>query len=469
MLPPEDLTAVSTRRTFVQRLGAAGAAAWLPWSVGRDATAERAPGAASSQAIVSRIVPPRFGVATAHLGQLGARAGGTDDVRPVLQRAIADVSRRGGGRVTVPAGLWRIGGPLRLYSGVDLHVERDATLRFDADPARYLPAVLTRWEGTECYNYSPFIYAYQATDVGVTGAGTIDGNAREGFATWKPQQERAQRQLREIGGLGTPMHERVFGAGDWLRPSFVQFFGCRHVLVDGVTFVDSPFWVVHPVYCSHVIMRGVTVRSANLNNDGVDPDSSRLVLIEDCHFETGDDAVAIKSGRDADGWRVGVPSQEIVVRRCRMPSVWNGVCIGSEMSGGVHQVHIESCTIGTTRSALLFKGNLDRGGAITGVRVRDVTVEQAITLIDVTTAYQGYRGGQAPPLFRDIAIEQLRCQRTKLALRLAGDAGAPLDTIRLRDISVGWAEQVHEMRHVRGLDARRVRVNATPVAFPTTI
>ncbi|MCU0635025.1 MAG: glycoside hydrolase family 28 protein [Gemmatimonadaceae bacterium] len=455
------------RRDFLRTLVGSSAAALLtPVHAAAGALAPARP--RSSAEIVRRIVPPRFGPGAMHFGALVGRAGPADDVRDRLQGAIAELSARGGGRVTVPAGQWRIGGPLRLYSGVELHLERDATLRFDADPARYLPGVLTRWEGTECYNYSPFVYAYQASDVGITGAGTLDGNARESFATWKPQQEAAQLRLREMGARGTPVHERRFGAGDWLRPGFVQFFGCRHVLIEGITLVDSPFWVVHPVYCAHVIMRGTTVRSTNLNNDGIDPDSSRLVLVEDAHFETGDDAVAIKSGRVADAWRVGVPSREIVIRRCRMPKVWNGVCIGSEMSGGVHDVHIESCTLGTTRSALLFKGNLDRGGAVTGVRVRDITVQESITLLDFTTAYHGYRGGQFPPRFHDFEVDRLRCERTTLALRLVGDAGAPLEGIRLRDITVATAQRSHEVAHVRALDARRVQINARPVVLPAS-
>jgi polygalacturonase len=326
--------------------------------------------------------------------------------------------------------------------------------------------VLTRWEGTECYNYSPFIYAWQASNIGITGTGVIDGNSQESFGTWRPQQGEAQQRLRDLGARGTALHERVFGPGHFLRPSFVQFVGCRHVLVEGVTIVNSPFWCVHPVYSQHVIMRHATVRAGNLNNDGIDPDSSQFVLVERCTFETGDDAVAIKSGRDADGWRVGVASRAIVVRDCNMPKVWNGVCIGSEMSGGVHDVHIERCTIGETRSALLFKGNLDRGGAVTGVRVSDVTVGKAITLLDFTTSYHGYRGGQAPPTFRDFSVSGLRCESTGLALRLVGDAGAALSDVRLSKITVARAERPTEVAHVRGLRASDVRINGAAVSLP---
>ncbi|MCU0646552.1 MAG: twin-arginine translocation signal domain-containing protein, partial [Gemmatimonadaceae bacterium] len=227
------------RRDFLKTVaGATAVALWPRIGEGAVAGAEAPP---SSAEIVRRIVPPRFGPGQVHLGAAVRGVRPDEDIRERLQRAMAELSAVGGGRVTVPAGVWRIGGPLRLFSGVELHLERDATLRFDADPARYLPAVLTRWEGTECYNYSPFVYAYQASDVGITGAGTLDGNARESFATWKPQQEAAQVRLREMGARGTPVQDRRFGAGDWLRPSFVQFFGCRHVLVEGVTLIDSPF------------------------------------------------------------------------------------------------------------------------------------------------------------------------------------------------------------------------------------
>lgn len=274
------------------------------------------------------------------------------DDRPAILAAIRACNAAGGGRVLLPPGLLISNGPIHLQSHVELHVAEGALLRFSAEPAHFLPVVLTRWEGTECFNFSPFIYARNVSNVAITGSGTIDGNARRSFANWKPRQGPDQIRIREMGAAGVPLHERVFGEGHWLRPGLIQFFACNRVLVEGVTILDAPFWVIHPVFCRDVIVRGVTVDSGNPNNDGVDPESSTNVLIEDCVFRTGDDSVAIKSGRDEDAWRAGVPSENIVVRRCVMDSKANGLCIGSEMSGGVRNVFLEDCEVGEVMAAL---------------------------------------------------------------------------------------------------------------------
>jgi polygalacturonase len=207
--------------------------------------------------------------------------------------------------VIVPEGTYWIEGPVNLKSNVRLHVSEGATIKFSPEPKHYLPVVLTRWEGTELFNYSPMIYVYQATNVAITGKGTIHGNSETTFATWKPNQDPDQLKLRQMGNDQVPVHERIFGEGHWLRPSMIQFWSCKNVLVEDVTIHDSPFWVIHPIYSTNITVRNVYVDSWNANNDGVDPDSSVNVLVENCRFETGDDSVAIKSGRDQDAWRVG--------------------------------------------------------------------------------------------------------------------------------------------------------------------
>ncbi|MBI3885345.1 MAG: glycoside hydrolase family 28 protein [Opitutae bacterium] len=438
-------------------MGALLALLWSPGVFALDAPA----GGATAAQIVAAIQAPVFPARVFDVREFGARGDGVADDRPAILAAIRACNVAGGGRVLLPPGLYFSAGPVHLQSHVDLHLAAGATLRFTDDPARYLPVVLTRWEGTECFNYSPLIYVRNATDVAVTGAGTIDGTAKNSFARWKPQQGPDQLRLRAMGAEGVPLPERVFGAGHWLRPGLMQFYGCTRVLVEGVTIKDAPFWVIHPVFCRDVTVRGVTVESANANNDGCDPDSSVNVLIEDCVFRTGDDAVAIKSGRDAEGWRSGARSENIVVRRCVLASQANGLCIGSEMSGGVRNVFLEDCQVLDAGAALCFKANLDRGGEVAGIHVRGITVQRARrALVEFTTAYHGYRGGQHPPSFRDFVIADVTADTVDgPAIYAVGVPEARLENIRLQNITVARAAAPAEIRHTRGLTLENVRIN----------
>jgi polygalacturonase len=405
-----------------------------------------APSEEGVEEILRHIHAPTFPDRTLRLTELGARGDGSTDALPALLRAIDQLNVAGGGRVVLSDGTWWMNGPIHLKSNIHVHLEDGATVRFNPDPDLYLPMVLTRWEGTEIYNYSPLIYAYQAVNVAITGKGMIDGNAKNTFGTWLDCQSDAQLRLRQMGANGVPVHERLFGKGHWLRPSMIQFFGCANVLVDGPTIIDSPFWIVHPIYSHNVTVRNLRVDSSRLNNDGVDPDSSTDVLIERCVFNTGDDAVAIKSGRDQDGWRVGRPTENVIVRDCEMPSVLNGVAIGSEMSAGVRNVYVENCRIGKARSALLFKANLDRGGAVEHVRVRDVTVDSASTFVHFTTAYPGYRGGNVPPNFSDFVLARVSCGQAEKGVSAVGVSSAPLRGVVLRDVTVRQTKKPYEMK-----------------------
>lgn len=460
-----------SRRDFLARssLGLIAAAAWP--SRAHAALARRHeeglpdPAWEEVDRILARIRPPTFADREYRLPSFGARGDGRSDAREAFARAIDRCAAEGGGRVVVPPGTWWVEGPIHLKSNVHLVVEEGATIRFTPDPARYLPMVLTRWEGTELFNYSPLIYAYQAHNVAITGRGTIDGNSKETFATWKPSQTEAQLRLRQMGSDRVPVHQRVFGEGHWLRPSMIQLYGCRNVQVEGVTILDSPFWILHPVHCQNVIARDLRMDSWNHNNDGVDPDSTSDVLIERCTFNTGDDGVAVKSGRDADGWRVGQPSENIVVRDCRMNSKANGLVIGSEMSGGARNVFMENCRIGTVENtAIYFKSNLDRGGTVERIRIRNVTVEDARKyFIHFTTDYHGYRGGNAPTTFRDIALENITCEKAGVGIYVVGAPTAPLRDVRLTDVHVRQAEVPYRIRHVEDLRLEEVYANGAPV------
>jgi polygalacturonase len=310
------------------------------------------------EVILKRIVPPQFPDRDFATTDYGALGDGEADCRDAFAHAIAACTKAGGGRVVVPAGRFLCDGPIQLADNVNLHLSEGATIKFGIQTERYLPVVLTRFEGTMLYGHSPRIYVRGATNVALTGRGTIDGSGRATLDLMKDRPRGASGTLRKMGAEGVPVEERVFGEGKWMRPSMIQFLQCTNVLVEGVTILDSPFWIVHPVLCHNVTVRGIRVEGMNGNNDGCDPDSSSDVLVENCVFRTGDDSIAIKSGRDQDGWRVGHPSENIVIRNITMGSRHSGLCIGSEMSGGVRNVFMEDCQLDSVSSALYFKGNL---------------------------------------------------------------------------------------------------------------
>jgi polygalacturonase len=416
-----------------------------------------------AQRIAASIQRPRISASSVSIIEHGAKSGWGNDSRPAILAAMAALGPSGG-QLRLPAGEWRCDGPIHLRSGVDLHLEPGAHLRFSTEPSHYLPVVFTRWEGTECFNYSPPIYALNARDIAITGQGTIDGQGAAGFFHWRARQRDDQMRLRQMGADGVPVAERVFGAGHYLRPSFVQFVNCQRVLIEGPRFVDSTFWMIHPVYCSQVTVRSATLESLHLNSDGVDPDSSTDVVIEHCRFTVGDDGVAIKAGRDQDGWRVGRPSRRIVVRDCVYSgSAGGGMSIGSEMSGGVHEVFVERYTMGDVVHGLYLKSNLDRGGAITDVFARGLSIDKAQSVIAFTTDYHGYRGGQHPTIMRDIHIADVTCREAIVGLSLVGADGAPLQNVHLSRVAIGSARTPLRARNAQGLRFEDVVVNSQVV------
>ncbi|MBQ5606291.1 MAG: glycoside hydrolase family 28 protein [Prevotella sp.] len=360
-----------------------------------------------------------------------------------LQQAIDSCSYYGGGVVDVAPGKYALNGPLKLKSNVNLHLQEGAYLQFSGRSKDFLPVVLTRWEGTEMYGHSPMIYAYHATNIAITGKGTIDAQAGLEFATWGPKEANDRDRLREMGDKLTPVQERIFGEGTILRPSFVQFYGCSRILVEDVTLKDSPFWTIHPVFCDNVIVRGVTIDSHFPNNDGCDPESTSNVLIENCTFRTGDDAVAIKAGRDTDGRATGRPSENIVVRNCSFFSECNGLCIGSEMSGGASNVYMENVEIGTVKNAIYFKSNKDRGGYIRNVVVNNIKVERAKgAILRFETNYFGYRGGNYQTIYEDFRITNVVAKEAdNYAVFMEGNDDQKINDIVIENFTVEKARQ----------------------------
>jgi len=288
----------------------------------------------------------------------------------------------------------------------------------------------------------------------------------------RPQRSGAQNRLRQMGIDGVPVYKRVFGEGDFLPPSMVQFFGCRNILIQDVTLKDSPYWVMHPAFCDNVTVRNVTVESYNLNNDGCDPESTTNVLIENCNFKTGDDAIAIKAGRDQDAWRIGQPTENIVIRNCMFNSKCNGLCIGSDMAAGVRNVYMENIKIGKCLSAIYFKSNLDRGGFIENVHVNNVTCDSVHSaFIRFETNYHGARGGYHPTRFNNFLIENVTCVRSnEVGIYAVGIENHPLKNITLKNVDVKSAPRTYTLQYVEGITFDNVHVSGTllPVKPPLT-
>ena len=379
-----------------------------------------------------------------------------------INAAIDACSGAGGGRVVVPAGTITTG-PIRLKSRVNLHLSEGAIVKFSTTPTDYLPLVYTRFEGTELMNYSPFIYAYDQQDIAVTGSGTLDGQADSAhWWDWTRQQGAARRRLTDPATARTPVAERVFGEGAWLRPNFIQPYRCRNVFIEGITIRNSPMWEIHPVLSTNVIVRGVTINSHGPNNDGCNPESCRDVLIERCAFDTGDDCIALKSGRNDDGRRVNTPIENVIVRDCTMKDGHGGVTIGSEISGGARNIFAERCMMDSPNLdiALRIKTNSVRGGVVERIFMRDVTigqVRQAVVTVDFQ--YEEGDSGKFTPTVRDIDVRNVTSRKSRNALSLRGYTYAPVSGVHLKDCRFDNVAQADVLENVKDLVFENVSVN----------
>ncbi len=485
-----------SRRAFLRRLalgalGTAGGTSWMsackPRSIASpqpssDARVRGALGDLETvgwgrvPGILARIGPPSIPQRDFDVVAFGAIGDGVFDCSTAIAQATAACAAAGGGRVVIPAGRF-LTGPIHLASRMELHVSRGATLLFHTDASRYLPAVLTRFEGVELYNYSPLIYALDAHDVAVTGDGTLDGQADathwwpwKGGKEWggsAQNQVAARARLFAMAERGVPVAERQFGQGDYLRSSFVQMYRCRNVLISGVTIVRSPMWEIHPVLSSNVTVRNVTISTHGPNNDGCDPESCRDVLIEGCTFDTGDDCIAIKSGRNADGRRVAVPTENVVIRGCRMNDGHGGVTIGSEISGSVRHVYVEECQMDSPQldRALRLKTNAMRGGELAHLYMRNVTIGQvAESVLSVDFTYEEGAAGGFLPNVHDIELRNVTSARSKYAAYLRGFASAPIRDVRMIDCRFDGVGNPDVLEHVTDFRRSNVHVNGVRVA-----
>lgn len=355
-----------------------------------------------------------------------------------INKVISLVSKKGGGKVIIPKGTWNTGA-IELKSHVNLVLEEGATLHFAFEPKLY-PLVRTSWEGLACWNYSPCIYAYKATDIAITGKGTIDGGGNnDTFWQWngsprfgykegvtKESQKLGSRsKLLKMAEDGVPFDERKFGMGYGLRPQLVNMVHCERILIKDVKMINSPFWVIHPLLSKNITVDGVYVWNEGPNGDGCDPEACENVLIQNCVFHTGDDCIAIKSGRNNDGRLWNQPSKNIIIRNCKMEDGHGGVVIGSEISGGSENVYAENCVMDSPHleRILRIKTNNCRGGQVQNINMRNVVVGQCKeAVVKINLDYERkeicYRGFE--PIVNNVNVENVTCQKSDYGVLIIG-------------------------------------------------
>jgi polygalacturonase len=464
------------RRTML-RLSAAGVVGGaLAATTAATASAARASGTAAgprtaadsaADRIVASVRRPWFPGRYLPVTDFGAKGDGTTLNTQAFAKAIAACHRAGGGHVVVPAGGAFLTGAIHLRSNVDLHVEQNATILFSQNPADYLPVVFTRWQGIELMNYSPFVYCYGQHNVAVTGAGTLNGQADANhWWNWKNLETDDFDTLETMADDNVPVSQRVFGTGHYLPPQMIQPFASDTVLLEGVTVINSPFWHLNPNLCTSVTVDGLTISSTGPNTDGCDPESCAGVVVQNVTYDTGDDCMAIKSGRDADGRRVNVPCQNVVIQNCNFANGHGGITIGSEMTGGVKNVYARDLTMNSAnlQAGHRIKTNTLRGGYVLNAfvyRVTAGTIGGPLLLIQGNYSNQT---GDFPPDVTDINLIDWTVNTCEGLWSIVGaSASDPVGTATLENITVTTSTAANSAQYITNLVVKNVTVGGAPV------
>lgn len=391
---------------------------------------------------------PGFPEKNFNIKDYGAVEGGLEKNTEAIKKTIEAAVKAGGGNVIVPKGKW-LTGAIHLENNINLHLDKDAELIFSQDTNDYLPVVFSRHEDTECYKYSSFIYANNKNNIAITGEGILNGQGKPWW-DYRDQQRNAYKMLREMVVNNTPVEQRIFDGSknDMLRPAFFQPMNCKNVFVEGVTFLYGAFWTITPTYCENVIVRKIKIITEGEyghtpNGDGVDPSSCKNVLIEYCDMSTGDDCIAIKSGRDEDGQRVGIPTENLVARHNFFRSGHGGIVIGSETSGGIKNIYGYDCYCNGTDRALRIKTGRGRGSVVENLWFKDITASKIINeAIHLNMLYTTKRlpvetFSKRTPTFRNFHFENITCEYAgKNGIELLGLPESMIDNISFKNIKI---------------------------------
>lgn len=402
-------------------------------------------------------IPDFSSCAKFNIKDFGAVEGNKSATSQAIANAIDKANQVGGGVVIIPKGEW-LTAQVHFKSNVELRLEEGAVVAFSESPSDYLPAVSSSWEGMECYNFSPLIYAYKCSNIAITGKGELKARMeiwQQWFARPNAHMESLKR-LYNMAWSNVPVENRqMVDDSAHLRPQFIQFNRCENILIEGVKITNSPFWTVHLYLSKDVIIRNVAIYAHGHNNDGVDPEMSQNVLIEHCVFDQGDDAIAIKSGRNPEGWRLKTPSKNIVIRNCMVKNGHQLVAVGSELSGGIENVFVDSCTVmdGAKLNHLLFiKTNERMGGFVRNIYASNISsgkIDLGILGIETNVLYQWktlvptYERRLTP--IKGIHLDGIKSKDVKFIARILGQKELPVEDVSLKNISVEKVEEKEEI------------------------
>lgn len=391
-------------------------------------------------------------------------------VTKAIQKAIDEVSRKGGGKVVVPPGVWKTG-RIELKSNVNLHLEEGAELHFSGNIKDYLPVVLTRYEGVEVYSLGALVYADNQENIALTGHGKLIAPTTD-CEIWKHQCSVSIEQYVE---QNPDVKERI-ADGKKGKPVFLPLFvsptNCRNVLIEGVTLERSLFWNIVPVYCDGVIIRGVTVEShGHGRTDGIDIESTRNVLIEYCSLDCGDDCFTMKSGRGEDGLRVNKPSENIVVRYCLAKRGWGGVVCGSETAAMIRNLYVHDCVFSGTKSGVRFKTRRSRGGGgenliferirmnLAGIAFWWDMLGEEKHVGDLAKRLPALPVTPLTPSFKNIAARDIIVESASCFIDLNGIPETPAENCLIENL-MGKADKLIRMTDVKGFTLKNITIQS---------
>ena len=380
----------------------------------------------------------------------GAKQGGSFINTNAFAKAVEACHRAGGGRVVVPSGIW-LTGPIHFKSNVNLYLDEGAIVKFTDNPQDYLPAVMTSWEGLECYNYSSLLYAFDCENIAITGKGMINPI----MDTWLRWFKRsvvhlyAAKQLYSMAATSVPVEQRQMAVGNNnMRPHLIHFNRCKNILLEDFTIRNSPFWTIHLYMCNSGIVRHLDVEAHGNNTDGIDVEMSRNFLIENCKFNQGDDAVVIKAGRNQDAWRLHTPCENIVVRKCEIVDGHTLLGIGSEMSGGIRNIYMTDCKAPEKVYRLFFlKTNHRRGGFIENIYIENIEAGDMLRVFEIDTDVL-YQWRNLVPTYEtkitkieDIHVKNIHSRSADVIYDLKGDARLPIRNVVVENVHVDTVRQ----------------------------
>ncbi len=402
--------------------------------------------------ILEQIKSPEILSDTFNIKQYGALGDSVTPCHNAIEKAINAIKKQNGGILYFPAGQYFMNGPIHMVSNMEIHLAKDAHIFFSSNPDDFLPVVKTSWEGTFLYNYSPFIYAYNCKNIKITGKGIIDGDAANTWTKWREIQKKDQLASREMNHKEIPVDKRIFGKGHYLRPQLIQLFSCQNILIEGIKLEDSPFWCVHLLKCENATVKNIKYDAQNKNNDGIDPEYSKNILIENITFNNSDDNIAIKSGRDNEGRTSEDRSENIIIRNCHFKGL-HAIVIGSEMSAGVQNVFVKDCDFaGKLKRGIYIKSNPDRGGFIKNIFFNNLNFGEVEDCIYITSFYHNEGKGFFTNI-DNIHFDNINCDNaTGSGIVLQGFPEKKLSGIYFKNINIKEANNPISMENTENIN-----------------